>query len=112
MFDSLRRAWASWRSRLEPAARDQKRLERERAWENRREWEFVGSESYGKTSGQILPWVERFIEKQHGGSSLGELHFILKGRSFWYRVSFAGQGGPTAIVERSSRKERSHRSHQ
>jgi hypothetical protein len=72
---------------------------RQQAWEERRSWENIE---------RVPPWIQKAIEgiyKEHGGSSLGQSHFIVKGRSYFYRLTFSGQGGPSVSVERSPRRK-------
>ena len=74
-------------------------------WKDERDWESIGGSAHGKDDYRRVPtWIKgviRKFEKENSGSSLGLLHFVVKGKTFYYRVSFSGQGGPMHVVEQS-----------
>jgi hypothetical protein len=66
----------------------------------KRRWEYIDR--------KIPKWVvraEKRIRKKYGGtsSSLINKAFYLKGRTYRYRITFAGQGGYIAIIARKKR---------
>ena len=73
----------------------------------RRKWELIGEKSYANGDmRKVPPWVQEKISQiyRHGpGSSLGLQTFYLKGKTYRYRLSFSGQGGPILHVHRRRR---------
>ena len=72
-----------------------------------RDWEFIGGKNYGAEDlTKVPPWVRKSIAhiySHKGGSSLGEMTYYLKGKTYRYRLSFSGQGGPILDVYRRRR---------
>jgi 8-oxo-dGTP pyrophosphatase MutT (NUDIX family) len=77
------------------------------------EWEYVGQINYMTTSrtDSIPKWLQSAIadiQTKHGGtsSSLVEKTFYVKGKTFLYKINFAGQGGYIVIVSRRLRRHK------
>lgn len=72
-----------------------------------RNWELIGEKNYGNEDmGNVPPWVKKQIAHiyRHGpGSSLGLQTYYLKGKTYRYRLSFSGQGGPILHIHRRRR---------
>ena len=71
------------------------------------QWEVIGRKNHGSSNLTKVPdWVRQridYIYKHEGGSSLGELTYLLKGNRYRYKLEFSGQGGPILIVSRKPR---------
>lgn len=73
-------------------------------------WELIGKEEYGKKYFNDVPtWVRKELERLqskhswHDAASGGK-RFYLKGRTYRYRLTPAGQGGPITYIERKLRE--------
>ena len=74
-----------------------------------RKWELIGEKSYGSEQmDRVPPWVMEqiaYIYRHGPGSSLGLQTYYLKGKTYRYRLSFSGQGGPVLHVHRRRRSK-------
>ena len=73
------------------------------------EWEWIGRISYGKCD--IPNWIIQEIDRigkdpKTPGNSLGGMVYFVNGRTFKYRLDFAGQGGSIVDVSRKLRRSR------
>ena len=74
--------------------------------DKRPRWELIGTKAYGDVDFERVPsWVQKQIAQlyRNGTSSLGLQTFELKGKTYRYRLAFAGQGGPFLNVYRRRR---------
>ena len=73
-------------------------------------WELIGTKAYGEVDFErVPPWVQKQITRiyRDGTSSLGLQTYELKGKTYRYKLAFAGQGGPFLNVYRRKRRKAS-----
>ena len=95
---------------LEAKPADSKLSSKQNPTGKKSRWELIGTKAYGEVDFErVPPWVQKQIARiyRDGTSSLGLHTYELKGKTYRYKLAFAGQGGPLLNVYRRKRRKAS-----
>ena len=70
----------------------------------KRLWEHLGGFSpVGRDLRRVPSWIQKFAKENTPGGGDENPYFIVKGKTFEYRVSYSGQGQNYCSIERRKR---------